>query len=453
MIRLIANGNSVFIYGDPIRVKKVRSSVEPIMKFRPKGFEYSEKYKSGEWDGTISLYKKFTNSFPRGFLNEVFTILELSEIEYEFIDGTQLGKFLPVEVGPLPMTLRPYQSYAVEQAINMKRGVICLPTGTGKTLCAAEIIRRLGLTTVVYVHKLELLHQWTDTLAGLFNMPKTEIGMVGNGVVILKPITIAMVQTVGRLPSALFTDFGVTIFDETHHVAADSVYEISSESKSPYLFGLSATPYRADGKDKMIAGGVGDFIVNYGLTEMIDKGYLAKPSVTIYKTVPQSYPRWMKFADVYRDYIVDNAHRNNLVSGIVKYYADRGMTVYVHVKQVRHGEVLHRLIPDAMWIHGKHNTITRQTAIHKFSKEGGVLISTLLGEGVDVPGMDVLVLACGGLSEVFVRQLIGRVLRITVDKKKVVIVDFDDMARHLADHAQERERIYRSEKAFEVRII
>jgi len=453
VIRLIANGNSVFIYGDIAQVREVRNSVEPIMKFRPKGFEYSEKYKAGDWDGWISLYKRYTNSFPRGFLNEVFTILELAEIKYEFLDGTKLGKFLPVEVGPLPVTLRPYQIEAADKAIDMKRGVICLPTGTGKTLCAAEIIRRLKLTTVIYVHKHELMHQWTEVLSGLFKMPKAEIGLVGDGAVVIKPITVAMVQTVNRLPPVLFTDFGVTIFDETHHVAADSVYEISSESKSPYLFGLSATPYRADGKDKMIAGGVGDFIVNYGLSEMIEKGYLAKPSVTIYRTQPQTYPRWMKFAEVYRDYIVDNPHRNALITGIVKYYAERGMTVYIHVKQIRHGEVLHRLLPEAMWINGKHNSMTRQTAIHKFSKEGGVLISTLLGEGVDVPGMDVLVLACGGLSEVFVRQLIGRVLRITADKKKVAIVDFDDCARHLADHAQERERIYRSEKAFKVEVI
>jgi superfamily II DNA or RNA helicase len=67
-----------------------------------------------------------------------------------------------------------------------------------------------------------------------------------------------------------------------------------------------------------------------------------------------------------------------------------------------------------------------------------------------MPGMDVLILACGGQSEVFVRQLIGRVLRITATKKHVVIIDFKDCCKYLAEHAENREAIYFSEEAFKV---
>ncbi len=240
------------------------------------------------------------------------------------------------------------------------------------------------------------------------------------------------------------------IVSNCHHVSADSIYDLAEHSRSGRLYGLSATPYRADGKDLMLKGALGDFTIKLDLTDMIEAGYLARPTVYIVNVPPMTFPRKARFADVYRQYVVDNQVRNKLVVDTVKHWSSKGKSVYVHVKQIRHGELLHQALPESFWIHGKHKLAVRQAAIDNFSRTGGVMISTLLGEGIDIPSMDVLVLACGGLSEVFVRQLIGRVLRITADKKAVAIVDFNDLARHLAEHSETRQRIYASEKAFKV---
>jgi len=450
MLALVIVGNTVYLRGDNKEVAIAEVKIEPSMKFQPQGYEYSEKYKAGEWDGWISLFGRFTHSFPRGFLPDVETILQIEEIEYQIRDDSEPGKYLPFTAAPPTLQLRPYQEETVDKAIAERRGIICLPTGTGKTFCAAEIIRRLGLSTIVFVHKKELMEQWITELAGIYGVPRETIGRVGDGELNFKPITIAMLQTATRLPPQVFTDFGVSIFDEAHHVAAETVFEIAVQSKSAYFFGLSATPYRVDGKDLMLKGGLGDFIVNHKLSDMIEAGWLARPTVYIYPIPPETFPRHAKFAEVYRDYIVDNSDRNFRIREIAEFYRKEGLSVYIHVKHIRHGELLHELLPESMWIKGTDRTDVRQEAIKIFGRQGGILISTLLGEGVDMPGMDVLILACGGQSEVFVRQLIGRVLRITATKKHVVIIDFKDCCKYLAEHAENREAIYFSEEAFKV---
>jgi len=452
MIQVLAAGNKVWLRGPSKEVRDAETLIEPAMSFQPQGYEYSEKYKSGDWDGWVRLYRRYDHAFPRGFLSDVLELLELNGTDYKYTDETEPMVFpMPALPGALQgITLRPYQDEAVAKTLAVRQGMVALPTGTGKTTIAAEIIRRLHTTTVIFVHKQELATQWIEALSIMFNAHPKSFGLVGWGILDMKPITIAMVQSSSKLPPEMFKNFGVTIFDECHHVSADTVYDLAEHSKSARLYGLSATPYRADGKDLMLKGALGGFTIKLDVSDMVAAGYLAHPTIYIAGVPPMTFPRRAKFADVYRQYIVDNGVRNKLITDIVKHWSSKGKSVYVHVKQIRHGELLHQALPDSFWIHGKHKLGVRRAAIDNYAKNGGVMISTLLGEGVDIPSMDVLVLACGGVSEVFVRQLIGRVLRITAEKKEVAIIDFNDLARHLAEHSETRQRIYNSERAFKV---
>lgn len=452
MIQILAAGNKCWLRGPPREVHDAEMLIEPAMSFMPKGYEFAPSYKDGTWDGWCKLYRRYDHAFPRGFLSDVLELLELNGTDYKYNDETEPMVF---PMPPLPyalqgIKLRTYQEEAIQKTLAVRQGMVALPTGTGKTTIAAEIIRRLDTTTVIFVHKQELATQWIEALSLMFNMSPKAFGLVGWGILDMKPITIAMVQSSSRLPPEMFKNFGVTIFDECHHVSADTIYDLAEHSRSARLYGLSATPYRADGKDLMLKGALGAFTIKLDVSDMVEAGYLAHPTIYILNVPPMTFPRRAKFADVYRTYVVDNGVRNKLIVDTVRHWSSKGKSVYVHVKQIRHGELLHQALPGSFWIHGKHKLAVRRAAIDNYSKNGGVMISTLLGEGVDIPSMDVLVLACGGVSEVFVRQLIGRVLRITADKKTVAIVDFNDLARHLAEHSETRQRIYGSESAFRV---
>jgi superfamily II DNA or RNA helicase len=86
-------------------------------------------------------------------------------------------------------------------------------------------------------------------------------------------------------------------------------------------------------------------------------------------------------------------------------------------------------------------------------KSNPVLIATSLAdEGLDLPSLDVLILAGAGKSETRALQRIGRVIRPHPGKKRATIVDFWDQCLYLEQHSRQRFEIYQTEPAFEVEI-
>jgi len=147
---------------------------------------------------------------------------------------------------------------------------------------------------------------------------------------------------------------------------------------------------------------------------------------------------------MYKNAIVTDPGRNQMITQIAREYAEQGKQVYIHVTQVEHGKNLWKLLEnDAAWVCGKDTEKRRERVLTAF-KTGMVqiLISTLLGEGVDIPSMDVIVLASGGKSQVALIQRIGRVLRPSPGKTGADVIDFLDGSEWLREHTQERiERI------------
>src|SRR5437763_1981240 len=91
----------------------------------------------------------------------------------------------------LAITPRPYQSDALAAWLAAEsRGVVVLPTGAGKTILALMAIERMGLRTLVVVPTIELLYQWRDAAIERLGLPKSKVGVVGDGRRELRPITI-----------------------------------------------------------------------------------------------------------------------------------------------------------------------------------------------------------------------------------------------------------------------
>ena len=91
----------------------------------------------------------------------------------------------------LAITPRPYQSDALAAwSASDSRGVVVLPTGAGKTILALMAIERMGLRTLVVVPTIELLYQWRDAVIERLGLPKSKVGVVGDGRRELRPITI-----------------------------------------------------------------------------------------------------------------------------------------------------------------------------------------------------------------------------------------------------------------------
>ena len=130
----------------------------------------------------------------RGYARDFIRILEKNDITPELIERrTAPSATFPVLNG---VTLRPYQMRAVNEAAGSSQGVLCAPTGAGKTVCGLELVRRKATTALVLVHRSELAQQWQKEIKRLFGITP---GFIGNGSwEIGDLITIGMVQTLSK---------------------------------------------------------------------------------------------------------------------------------------------------------------------------------------------------------------------------------------------------------------
>jgi len=391
-------------------------------------------------------------SFPIGLLDDVIQMLEIYEIKYTIKDTRRYPTYQRVELSS-DIVLREYQKEAVSFALMNQRGVISLPTGSGKTIIALEIAKRLQLPMIFFVNRKELLYQTVGFIKSVFG---EDAGMIGDGKMDLKPLTVAMIQTATGLPASLFIEFGLCFFDEVHHVPANTVYNVASKIECPYVFGLSATPFREDGRDLQIGAAIGPIIYKETLSSLIHKGFLAKPHICAIPVSPITFGRKDKYADVYRRAVMFNKERNEKIAAIAVDASVQGST-YIHVRRIDHGKILAKMIKSITryesgkrveFLCGKDKTKTRAEVLKKF-KSGNlpILISTLLGEGFDCPDMVNMILATPIKSRSATQQAFGRLLRIS-ECNFVTYYDCFDNCKYLRDHWLARVKFYRSEEEF-----
>lgn len=152
--------------------------------------------------------------------------------------------------------LRPEQAKAVRAVIAHERGVIVAPPGSGKTVMACAVIAHHDAPTLVLVDRKELVDQWRDRLVEYLGVEPSQVGVVGGGKDKSTGIVdVAMIQSVGRRdnPSALFGRYGLVVVDECHHVPAVSFETCVRQADCRRWLGLTATPYRRDGLEAIIA--------------------------------------------------------------------------------------------------------------------------------------------------------------------------------------------------------
>jgi DNA repair protein RadD len=183
--------------------------------------------------------------------------------------------------------LRPYQEDVIAEfhrvvALGQRRLIIVAPTGAGKTIIAAEIIKRkvaARQNVLVLAHTREIIKQ---TAAKLFGKGIVH-GVIQAGLTRrpLEPVQIASIQTLGarairsdrmELPPA-----DLLVIDECHHCPANTYRRIIDSYPGAELLGLTATPCRGDGRG---LGCIFDAIVECPqVLTLIEQGYLVKTRV------------------------------------------------------------------------------------------------------------------------------------------------------------------------------
>lgn len=252
----------------------------------------------------------------------------------------------------------------------------------------------------------------------------------------------------------------VMIVDEAHHSKSDTWYNnLMTCENALYRIALTGS---IDKKDELLwmrmQGLFGDVISRVTNKQLIEEGHSAKPTINI---IPIANPNDIDNIDEYRvayeKGIINNNFRNKLIAKLTEkwYNEDKGILIIVNF--IDHGnnisELLDGLNVEHYFLHGEVDSEIRKQKLNDMrSGKLKVMIATsLIDEGVDISGINSLILGAGGKSLRQVLQRVGRALRKKKDDNTTQIYDFADMTnRFLFHHSKEREKIYREEE-FEIR--
>jgi len=423
---------------------EVHDALDDELSYPVQDAERTDAYQRGEWDGYERLLRESTGGntyFPQGCLERAVQVVRGLGYEVD-VQGIERPGAGSLDLSwDTDMTLRDYQEDAANTALRRGQGIITLPTGAGKTLIGLWLMFRLSRPTLITVHRKEIADQWADRIENILGVEPAKCygGDIESG-----DIQVALYQSIyedGEVrDDEIRLDHDVLLADEAHRVAADTFSRVALAVNASYRYGFSATPEREDNATLKVVAGTGPMISDISPETLIDRGYLAEPEFRILESPPNrrvgGYRSWQ---EEYKGEIVKNSGRNEIVKSVV---SELPKPCYIHVERINHGERLEGLIDGAEFVSAESSN--REEAIQSFRDGDGdtdILISTLLGEGVDVPGMRSLVMAGGLKTSTGAIQKVGRALR--AETEGAVIVDFVDQGKYVGDHSEQRIRTYR----------
>jgi superfamily II DNA or RNA helicase len=348
---------------------------------------------------------------------------------------------------------RPYQGEAIEawqKAAN--RGVVVLPTGAGKTLVALMALASLGTTTLICVPTLDLLGQWRTSLLSNTDLEESEVGVWGGGDKELRPVTVVTYDSAAIHGRSLH-GFGLLVFDEVHHLPADTYRTIAEGSIATARLGLSATPDRSDLRHEDLDRLVGPVVYERLPSHLREARHIAdyrteRIAVALTDTERVNYER---AAAVYRAFL--RKHHIHMQSGgdyerhlifrsssdpaareaLLSHQAARRIALSASGKLEVVANLLDRHRDDRVLIFSEYNTLVdtvgsrfclptvthrtppaeRKAILDGFRSGRFTKLATgrVLNEGVDLPDANVAIILSGSATKREFIQRLGRVLR------------------------------------------
>jgi superfamily II DNA or RNA helicase len=196
----------------------------------------------------------------------------------------------------------PHQSEALETWWKQRgRGIVVLPTGTGKTFVAVLAIERAARPTLVVTPTIELLNQWFAELEESFGPP---VGLMGGGEYSLQPITVTTYDSAYIHLERWGNLFGLLVFDECHHLPGPTYLEAARGSIAPFRLGLTATPERGDGQEALLPELIGPIVYRREIRELSGEFLAEYRTERVYVALPEDEQRQYDTArQIYRGFV------------------------------------------------------------------------------------------------------------------------------------------------------
>lgn len=321
-------------------------------------------------------------------------------------------------------------------------GVLSIPPGYGKTVCALAFSAQLKVQTMIVVHKEFLANQWRDRIQSF--CPGATIGRVQGDTfdVTGKDIVIALIQTMcmREFPVDAFDSIGLLIVDEAHHIGAPAFSQFMFKICPKYTLGLTATPERKDGLTRLLYWFLGPEFFRVERTAQkatrvetlhyTDESFKEAPPVTRFGKINMAAMiSQLTEIETRNELILDRARRALEAQRRVLILSDR--RDHCFYLQSKLGAALSGLYIGGM-----------KEAELELSAQKRVVIATfqLAQEGLDIPVLDTVILATPKSD---IKQSIGRIMRETKGKlNDPLIIDVADQWSVFHSMYRKRCRVY-----------
>jgi superfamily II DNA or RNA helicase len=357
--------------------------------------------------------------------------------------------------------LRPYQEDALDAwRAARDRGVLEMPTGSGKTVVGLAAVAALGTPTLVVAPTLDLVRQWRDELEREFD---AEVGQLGGGEQRVADLTVATYDSAYLRAADLGDRFGLAVYDEVHHLGGEGYRDAARLLAAPARLGLTATFERPDGAHEAVAELVGERVVSLAPDDLAGE-HLAPYDVrrieveltdderAVYEDHQETFLEYVRDAGITfesgSDYqqlvkrsgndprareallakqrareVMQNsdAKVEALADVLDDHREDRVIVFCAHTDTVY--RLSERFLLPA--VTGETPTAEREEILERFraGTYSRVVAANVLDEGVDVPDASVAVVFAGSGSEREFTQRLGRILRPEEDGGRALLYE------------------------------
>lgn len=466
----------------------INYEINEEFSFYVPGYKHMPQFKSGRWNGKVSMYDLRTKNFYRGLLPKFIKWCSNNGYSVEILDKSALkpqivfdekwldswenyGKFKP----------KPHQNKAIKTILGLNHSLVKSPTGSGKSYIIYMVIRYLLehtdqkiLITVPTTSLVEqLFSDFVDYSSGKGWDAQKHCQRIYSGKEKNTDhrVVISTWQSVYKLPKTWFRQFGAYLCDEAHGADSKSISAIIGNlSHASIRAGLTGTLDGSKLHELEMIARFGPIVTATTTSELQNSGDLAKLNIRClrieYSDEEKARVKDMKYHQE-MDFLLSHERRNRILVNVALNEPKNTMMLFDRVE--KHGKVLFQLIKDkaqalgkkVYYISGETDVDIRENIRNILEKESNCILlasEKTFSTGINIKNLHTIIFCHPHKAQILTLQSIGRALRTHEDKTEgATLIDIaDDLIikskkgveknNYVMDHFIERLKIYIAEK-------